>query len=156
MAKAKLGSRLTAKEKFWGIVVLVAILAVLLALLTLKDFLIAATPSLPFMVEAAEPGEALLNVLHAYYRNLFLPAGGLLAGVMLIYAGIVYASSAGEPGRISLAKELMAGAILGFVLLISVGFVVANITPPESLRTPPATPGGNLSPITNPTGGSPY
>lgn len=136
MAKAKLNSRLTAKEKLLGFMILFAILALLLVFLTLKDYLISATPALPFVVEAAGPGEELLNVLAAYYKNLFLPAGGLLAGIMLIYAGIVYASSAGEPGRISLAKELMAGAILGFILLISVGFVVENITPPspEELR----------------------
>lgn len=71
--------------------------------------------------------EPLNDVLSQYYKNLIVPVGVVLAAVVIIYAGILYATSQGEPTKTTLAKEFLFGAIIGLALLLTAGWIVGAI-----------------------------
>lgn len=83
--------------------------------------------TLPTAVKAQAEFSGLEATLHDYYIKLFVPAGVLLAGVVIIYAGIVYATSQGDPTKTTLAKELITGALIGLAILLSAGYIVTAI-----------------------------
>jgi len=70
---------------------------------------------------------ALEDVLAKYYSGLIVPVGIILAAIMIVYAGILYATSQGDPAKTTLAKEFLIGAIIGLVLLLSAGWIVSAI-----------------------------
>ena len=63
-----------------------------------------------------------------WYQKLFLPLGVVLAGIVILIGGIMYASSGGDASRIQKAKELIYGAISGLVLLICAILIITSIT----------------------------
>lgn len=71
--------------------------------------------------------EPLNKELSKYYKELIVPIGVVLAAVMIIYAGILYATSQGDPAKTTLAKEFLFGAIIGLVLLLAAGWIVSAI-----------------------------
>lgn len=72
--------------------------------------------------------QQLAQYVAGWYRNLILPAGTILAGIVIAVGGITYAASGGDPTKAQKAKELIFGAISGLVLLITAAFIVRSIT----------------------------
>jgi hypothetical protein len=67
------------------------------------------------------------NSLPEYISNIYNWSIGVAAGlavIMLIYAGYLYVTSAGNPESINLAKEIIIGAIAGFVFLILAALIL--------------------------------
>lgn len=65
--------------------------------------------------------------LPEYISNIYNWSIGVAAGlavIMLIYAGYLYVTSAGNPESINLAKEIIIGAIAGFVFLILAALIL--------------------------------
>lgn len=83
--------------------------------------------ALPSVCLAADDTTQLIQYVEQYYEKLILPAGTILAGFVMIYAGIIYASSEGEPNKIALAKEYLIGAISGLALLIAAATIINTI-----------------------------
>ena len=81
------------------------------------------------------------NYISSFY--LFsLGASILIAVMMMIIGGVIWLTSAGNPGRISRAKEYIINAIIGVVLLLGAYTIVQAINPKlVSLEDP------NLPPI---------
>ena len=52
---------------------------------------------------------------------------GSVAAIMLIVAGIMYLISAGDPGRMTLAKQCLTYAIIGLVIALAAEAIVASI-----------------------------
>lgn len=77
---------------------------------------------------AADDVSELTNFVGEWYRDLFLPLGVVLAGIVILIGGIMYASSGGDASRIQKAKELIYGAISGLVLLILAILIITSIT----------------------------
>lgn len=66
-------------------------------------------------------GDALLtNIL-----NLAYFIAGLVAVVVIIVAGIMYTSSSGDSGRVSIAKNALTYALVGLIVVVS-AFVLTN------------------------------
>jgi len=57
--------------------------------------------------------------------NFLIAFAGLIAVVMLVWAGLDMVLSAGNPGNYGKAKKKMAGAIGGFILVL-IAFVLVN------------------------------
>lgn len=57
--------------------------------------------------------------------NILLYIIGALAGIMLIYGGILYATSTGDSGRVSKAKNTIMYSIVGLVLAV-LAFAIVN------------------------------
>ena len=83
--------------------------------------------ALPKVALADDDTEQLYSYIKAFYDNLLLPLGTILAGFVIMYGGISYAMSAGDPAKVQRAKEYIYGAISGLVLLICAALIVKTI-----------------------------
>ncbi len=70
----------------------------------------------------------LYTFISGFYNGLLLPIGVVLAGLVIMYGGIVYATSGGDASKAQKAKEYIYGAISGLVLLILAALIVQTIT----------------------------
>jgi hypothetical protein len=80
----------------------------------------------------------------AFVGNFYqyaLMIGGVLAFVVIVYGGVRYMASAGNPSGQSDAKEWIESALLGLLLLIGAYFVLNVINPQlTTLALPPLQP----------------
>ena len=89
-------------------------------------------PNLPGITGAAGP----IGIIQAFY-NFSLMIGGLLAFIMILYAGIRYAASRGNPAGQSDAKDAITQALLGLLLLMGAYLILNTINPDlVNLRLP--------------------
>jgi hypothetical protein len=72
--------------------------------------------------------DQLTDLVHSWYYGLLLPIGLILAGIVILIGGIMYASSSGDAARAQKAKEIIFGAITGLVLLICAALIVRTVT----------------------------
>ncbi len=77
-----------------------------------------------------KPGapEGIAGLVSTFY-NYALSAVGVAALGAIIYGAIIWITSAGAPGKIGEAKELITGAIFGVVLLVSAALLLKTINP---------------------------
>lgn len=59
--------------------------------------------------------------------NFAVIAAGLIAVLVIVYAGYVYTQSQGQADRVSYAKELIAGALTGLALLLMIRLIVPTL-----------------------------
>lgn len=52
---------------------------------------------------------------------------GMIAVIIIIWAGMTYVTSAGDPGKIALAKQMIWYAILGLIVTVAAGAIVAFV-----------------------------
>ncbi len=83
---------------------------------------------LPGLAQAQDAGSALLEEINKLYRQVILPVAAFLTVAMLVYSGILYAASEGQPEKIARAKEYTIGAIAGFLLILTAGLIVKAVT----------------------------
>lgn len=84
---------------------------------------------LPRIAFAADKDiDEIYTTLGYFYQNIILPVGTTLAGFVIMFGGIVYATSGGDANKAGRGKELIYGAISGLVLLIMAAFIVRMIT----------------------------
>jgi len=76
--------------------------------------------------------DPLYEALFKYYNGLFVPLAVVLAAVMIVYAGILYTTSEGQPEKVNVAKEFIFGAIIGLVIVLGAGWIVSQIVGPGS------------------------
>lgn len=62
------------------------------------------------------------NILTRIY-----PIVGALALLMIIYAGFLYMTSQGNPEKISLAKDIIIGVVIGIALIFLMGLMLRTI-----------------------------
>lgn len=65
----------------------------------------------------------LTNVLYWIYA-----AGGIIAVAVLVYAGIKYLSSQGDPAKTKQASQIIAYAIIGLVIVVLAGAITAFVS----------------------------
>jgi hypothetical protein len=112
---------------------------------------------------SSTPGAFVAN-----FYQFALMIGGVLAFGVIVYGGVRYTTSFGNPSGQGDAKEWIEAALLGLLLLIGAYFILDFINPqllnlslpgitPVNIQTPSTqlTPGGYMSPTgqaINPTG----
>jgi hypothetical protein len=97
-------------------------------------------------------GTAGPGALVANFYQFALMIGGVLAFGVVVYGGVKYMASAGNPSGQSDAKEWIGSALLGLLLLVGVYLILSVINPQLlNLNLPSLTP-VNISSIT-PAGG---
>ena len=72
------------------------------------------------------------NALQEYIDHIYdiaLVVGGVAAVAMLVYAGIKYTTSGGDPAKITEAKDIAVSTIIGLVVLLLAGLIIALINP---------------------------
>lgn len=78
--------------------------------------------------------------------------GGLLAVLMLIYAGYRYMTSYGDPEAISDAKDIVEKSLIGLALLILAAVILQTINPKTVDPCKPGEPGCGEIDFTKPKG----
>ncbi|HVN26584.1 MAG TPA: pilin [Candidatus Paceibacterota bacterium] len=129
---------------------------------------LAQTPG-PTPISLSFPGQYIVTTstppgyLISNFYHFMILAGALIALGAIVYGGIKYVISAGNPSGQSDAKERLADAFLGLTLLVCAYLVLYTINPnlvelglpnlsPISVATPPQTGGGTPYAPGTPTG----
>lgn len=73
--------------------------------------------------------DTLATYLVALYQTL-VGISGIIAGIMIVWAGVKWMTAAGNPERITDARKKIAGAIVGVVLMLG-SYVILNIINPQ-------------------------
>jgi hypothetical protein len=90
----------------------------------LAVILLVSLPALATAQEVDPDVYELYDYVGKIYSGLLLPIGSILAGFVIMWGGITYATSAGDATKIGRAKELIIGAISGEVLLLCAWAIV--------------------------------
>ena len=72
--------------------------------------------------------DLLARYIFGFY-NYGLAIAGILATIVLMGGGVIWLVSAGDPGKISQAKELIAGSISGVIILVIAWMLLNTINP---------------------------
>jgi len=70
--------------------------------------------------------------------NIALKFGGLLAAIMLMAGGVLWLISGGDTSKISQAKEILTGSVIGLTILLSSYILLVQINP-ELINLKPVT-----------------
>lgn len=111
-----------------------------------------------FLTQAAEgepPAAATINVptntdpvhLIVNIYQFALLASGALAFLMVVYAGIMYSLSAGDPSKASEATGKLTDTALGILLLFCAFILLRTISPGLTTLTLPALAPANTAPV---------
>lgn len=71
---------------------------------------------------------ALANFIDNIY-DIILPVGMAIAVAMIVYAGIKYTTSSGNPDKIAEAKEIFVSTLVGVIVLLLAGLILSLINP---------------------------
>lgn len=97
-------------------------------LFTMKPF------TIPFRVETPEGGSAIvINFIANYIEGLYrfmVGIAGILAAIMIIWAGITWLTAAGNPEKIGGAKKRLASAAMGLILVLG-SYVILYVINPD-------------------------
>lgn len=66
----------------------------------------------------------LYDLIIDFYYRLILPGASILAGIVIFYAGILYATSNGNDESIKSAKTYITGALSGLALVLFASFII--------------------------------
>lgn len=64
--------------------------------------------------------------VEAFY-SFSIKAGGVLVVLMMVYAGYIYLSSQGDSAKLTAAKDIIFGALTGYILLLLSGMLLNYI-----------------------------
>lgn len=98
-----------------------------LSLLAIPAFAVTISAVIPGITTAAtstSPGAFVSG-----FYNFALMIGGVLAFGAIVYGGVLYAASMGNPGRQSEGKEWVKSALLGLLLLAGAYLILYTINP---------------------------
>lgn len=77
-------------------------------------------------------GNMTSNLMASYiisFYNYGLAISGILATLVLMGAGVIWLTSGGDSGKISQAKELISGAVVGLLILVCAWMILNTINP---------------------------
>ncbi len=81
-----------------------------------------------------------LNRLIAWFYYFIVGISGLAAFFMLIWGGVVWLTSAGNPSKIGEAKDRITSAFLGLLIVLSSWLILRVINPDLTMLNLPALP----------------
>jgi len=132
------------------------------SLLAIPAFAVTISPAIPGMTSAVTTSTSPGAFVSGFYQ-FALMIGGVLAFGAIVYGGILYAASAGNPGKQSEGREWITSALLGLLLLAGAYLILYTINPNlVNLNLPSlqavsvaGTSQGACSSMSCPTGSSP-
>lgn len=78
-----------------------------------------------------------LNQLIAWFYYFIVAIAGLSAFVMLVWGGVQWLTSAGNPTKITEAKDRMTSALLGLLIILGSWLILQVINPELTILTMP-------------------
>ena len=93
-----------------------------------------------------EPDLLFINTLH-----WFIAIAGIVSAIFIVYGGIAYTSSAGDPNKLSQAKKIITNALIGLAIValaeITVAFVSKIIMDSKAIDEDNSTSSMNINNI---------
>ena len=86
------------------------------------------SPAIPGMTGQVTSSTSPVGFVQSFYQ-FALMIGGVLAFGVIVYGGVLYAASAGNPGQQSEGKEWIKSAIFGLLLLVAAALILYTINP---------------------------
>jgi len=83
-------------------------------------------PAVAF-AQAQADVDALYKLVWQWFYSFLMPLAAILTGIVILIAGIMYISSGGDASKTGKAKELIFGALTGFVTLICASLIIRFI-----------------------------
>ncbi|PLX20669.1 hypothetical protein C0584_05515 [Candidatus Parcubacteria bacterium] len=90
-------------------------------------------------------GDADPRVVAANVIRIFLGFLGIIALVLILYAGFLWTTSAGDPSKIDKAKKILVSAIIGLLIILS-SFAIASFILSRLLSATTSTSGTTSTP----------
>jgi lysylphosphatidylglycerol synthetase-like protein (DUF2156 family) len=97
----------------------------------------------PGEVAAATGGEGSIRALVLKIVNYFLTFLGIVAVLMLIYAGVTYVTAGGEQDKVDSAKKIIMYALVGIIIIL-LSFAIVNTVLGAASGGGGATTGGGI------------
>lgn len=86
-------------------------------------------------------GKIDLNQLIAWFYYFIVGIAGLAAFTMLVWGGVQWLTSAGNPSKITSAKDRLTSALLGLLIILGSWLILQVINPDLTTLTLPGLPG---------------
>ena len=113
------------------------------------------SPAIPGMTGSVTAGTSPGAFIQGFYQ-FALMIGGVLAFGAIVYGGVLYAASAGNPSKQSEGKEWMKSALLGILLLAGAYLILYTINPNlVNLSLPTLSAVNVMAPSNSPIGPNP-
>lgn len=130
---------------------LIIIVFVLMAILLVADFILAAGPDLGMEYgEATGLGETDPREIAANIIRIALAFLGVIAVILIMYGGFVWMTAAGNQERIERAKKILVSAIIGLIIILSAFAIATFLLNKLLIATGPPGPGPGPPPIPPP------
>ena len=130
----------TISPKIKIFILVLSILAISIPLIILADSTSTSNcytfeTGIPFFAAKGEckPSSGLQDMIGSLIKKLF-PIAGILAFVMIVWAGFEYATSGGDTNKQKDAQDRITNAIIGLILLFAFWIIIYTINP-DILRT---------------------
>lgn len=72
----------------------------------------------PIKIENPFKKDSIRGLIETIVNDILLPIGGVVAVVMIIYAGFLYVTAGGDPGQIKKAHDALLWAVIGAAILL--------------------------------------
>jgi hypothetical protein len=80
------------------------------------------------ITEATSSSDLLARYINGFYKY-GLSIAGILATIMLMFAGVVWITSGGDSGKVGQAKKMIAGSLTGIIILACAWLILNTINP---------------------------
>ncbi len=87
-------------------------------------------------IGAAENGTLKVDLLNRYIKSLYdylIIIAGILAAVVMMGGGVLWLTSGGNENRVTQAKDLIFGSVVGLILVFS-SYLILNMVNPDLLN----------------------
>lgn len=72
----------------------------------------------PIKIDNPFKKDTIKGLIETIVNDILLPVGSVVAAVMVIYAGFLYVTAAGDPGQIKKAHDALLWAVIGAAILL--------------------------------------
>ena len=62
--------------------------------------------------------DTIKSLIEVIVKDILMPVGGVVAVVMIMWAGFLYVTAGGDPGQITKAHEALKWAVIGAAILL--------------------------------------
>ena len=91
----------------------------------------------PFKCPTGSANCTIKDLINVIVDSILLPIGGVVAVVMIIYAGFLYVTAGGDPGQIKKAHDALLWAVIGAAILLGAWVISQAISGTiDTLRKP--------------------
>lgn len=70
--------------------------------------------------------DTIKGLIETIVNNILMPIGGVVAVVMIMYAGFLFVTARGEPAKITKAKDALLYAVIGAAILLG-AWVISQV-----------------------------